>query len=353
MELVAADSATVVGLIAIGLAGGILGGFVRGGGAFVMVPGLMGLGSEGLTAVGSNLLHRLGRMATSARRRKALGRADLKLLLLLALPGLAGVEVGRGSAAFLRARLGRGATDLYISVVLIVFLGAVTHMLARDLWRSRYPMPVRRPSSVRGMIERLRPLHVPPMIRFPASGIVVSLWLVLGIGFVGGWFGGTVALGGFLTVPALIYLLGAPASTAIATDLALVLVVGTYAGLAFAARGWVDLRATLLLYVGSIPGFHLGMLGTRLMREMPIRIATCAVLGLVGFGRLLDLPVICSDAAWFDLGARGRLVFHTASNCVVLAAAVAVFALVAGIAIRAAWTRSAYSALGDEAGEED
>jgi uncharacterized membrane protein YfcA len=353
MELLAADTASVVGLVAIGLAGGILGGFVRGGGAFVMVPGLMGLGSEGLSAVGSNLLHRLGRMATSARRRKAFARADRKLLLLLTLPSLVGIEVGRGSAALLRARFGRGATDLYISVVLVLFLGAVTRMLARDLLLSRQPAPARRPSSVKTMIERLRPLHIPPMIRFPASNIVVSLWLVLGIGFVTGWFGGTVALGGFLTVPALIYLLGAPASIAIATDLALVLLVGSYGALTFAARGWVDLHATLLLYVGSIPGFHLGMLGTQLMREMPIRVATCVVLGLVGLGRLLDLPVICADAAWFALGSDVRLVLHTASNCVVMVGVAAVFVLVAGVAIRAAWTRSAHSALGDESGDED
>lgn len=353
MELWAPDTATVVGLIAIGLAGGILGGFIRGGGAFVMVPGLMGLGSEGLSAVGSNLLHRLGRMATSGRRHKAFGRADRRLLLLLVLPSLVGIEVGRGSAALLRARFGRGATDLYISVLLILFLGAVIHMLARDLLRSRHPAPARRPSSVKTMIERLRPLHVPPMIRFPASNIVVSLWLVLGIGFVTGWFGGTIALGGFLTVPALIYLLGTPAAVAIATDLALIFVIGSYGALVFAVRGWVDVRATLLLYVGSIPGFHLGMLGTRLMREMPIRVATCVVLGLVALGRLLDLPVICSDAAWFHIGPQVRLVLHSASNGVVLGGAAAVMILVAGVAIRAAWTRSTHLVVGDESGDED
>ena len=338
MGLCDLDAAGAVTLVALGLCGGVLGGFVGGGGAFVMVPGLMSLGAEGLVAVGTNLLHRLGRMATSARRRAALRRVDVKLLVVLALPSLAGVEVGRRVSALLRAHFGRAAADLYIGLILVLVLGAVTRMLLVDLWRSRRrasPAPL----SVKGVMQRLRPLHVPPVVRFPTSNVLVSLWLVLAIGFVAGWFGGTIALGGFLTVPALIYLLGAPASIAIATDLSLVLIIGIYGALSYAARGFVDFRATLLLYLGSILGFHLGVLGTRLVREEPIRIVTCVVLGLVVVSRLLALPVTCARGGWIALGSA-ETVLRVASLAVLLAGGVVAVALVVGAVARAAWSRT-------------
>ena len=353
MQLVPVGPLDVAGLVALGLVGGILGGFVGGGGAFVMVPGLMGLGADGLTAVGSNLLHRLGRMATSRRRHGALRRADPKLLILLALPSVAGVELGRGATTMLCARYGRAVADLHTSGVLIVVLGLVTYMLVVDLWRSRRPTSVAKPLSVKGVIRRLRPLWLPPVIRFPASNVAVSLWLVLAIGFIAGWFGGTIALGGFLTVPALIYLLGMPASVAIATDLSLVLVIGAYGTIAFALGGHVDLRATLLLYLGSIPGFHLGMLGARLMRETPIRIATCLVLGLVGLSRVLALPTICADAGWSTLGQSLRVVLRVASLTAIFGAGALVVALVGGVVVRSAWTRSGHGLAHDLGGEED
>ncbi|HEY3357024.1 MAG TPA: sulfite exporter TauE/SafE family protein [Polyangia bacterium] len=353
MGLVNLDPLGVVGLVALGLIGGILGGFVGGGGAFVMVPGLMSLGGEGLCSVGSNLLHRLGRMATSDRRRSALRRVDLKLLAVLALPSLAGVEAGRVASSLLRLRFGRVAADLYISVVVIIVLGAVTRMLVLDLMRSRRRPAPARSLSVKGVMQRLRPLHVPPVIRFPASNVVVSLWLVLGIGFVAGWFGGTIALGGFLTVPALIYLLGAPASTAIATDLSLVLVVGIYGAVSFAARGYVDLRATMLLYLGSIVGFHLGMLGTRLVREGPIRVVTCIVLGLVVLSRLVALPLTCAAGGWLPLAAGARTALSVCSLAALFGGGALLVAMVVGAVGRAIWARTGFGAGDDMNGEED
>jgi uncharacterized membrane protein YfcA len=353
MGFVDLDPIGVAGLVALGLVGGILGGFIGGGGAFVMVPGLMSLGSEGLVSVGTNLLHRLGRMATSARRRAALHRVDLKLLLVLAAPSLAGVEAGRVASALLRARFGRAAADLYVGVVVIVVLTAVTRMLLCDLLRSRRRTPAPRPLSMKGVMQRLRPLHVPPVIRFPTANVVVSLWLVLGIGFVAGWFGGTIALGGFLTVPALIYLLGAPASIAIATDMSLVLIVGVYGALSYAARGHVDLRACLLLYVGSILGFHLGALGTRLVREGPVRVVTCVVLGLVVVSRLLALPLTCAAGGWIALTGRVQAVLHAASLVALFGGGALVVALVLGAVVRAAWVHPRLGVLEDVSGEED
>lgn len=343
----------VAALVALGLMGGILGGFVGGGGAFVMVPGLMGLGGEALVAVGSNLLHRFGRMATSVRRRQALRRVDLRLLLVLGVPSVLGIEVGRSITTLLKDRGGRAASDFYVSVVVVLALGAVTHMLVRDLWISRRPAVVRPSLSIKGVMQRLRPLQVPPVIRFPASNVVVSLWLVLGIGFVAGVLGGSVALGGFLTLPAFIYLLGAPASVAIATDLSLVLLMGAYGAVTFASRGHVDLHATLLLYLGSIPGFHLGLLGTRLLRETPIRIATCLVLALVGLSRLIAMPVICSDGGWWVLGPRTAAVLRSTSIGVLFGTGALIIALVGGAVLRAVLTRGAYCTLNDLSAEED
>ncbi|MBI5477516.1 MAG: sulfite exporter TauE/SafE family protein [Deltaproteobacteria bacterium] len=343
----------MVGLVALGLIGGILGGFVGGGGAFVMVPGMMSLGGEGLASVGSNLLHRLGRMTTSARRRAALRRVDWKLLVLLAIPSVAGVEVGRLASAVLRARLGPAAADLYISVVVIVVLAAVARMLVRDLLSSRRRPPAASRLSLKGVMQHLRPLHVPPVIRFPVSSVVVSLWLVLGIGFAAGWFGGTIALGGFLTVPAMIYLLGAPASAAIATDLALVLIIGVYGTVSFAARGHVDLRATLLLYFGSIVGFQLGMLGTRLVREVPVRVVTCVVIGLVVVSRLLALPLVGAAGGWFALGGGTRTALHVASLVALFAGGALLVVMVVGAVVRAVWDGAAHDAYGAVGGEED
>jgi hypothetical protein len=151
----------------------------------------------------------------------------------------------------------------------------------------------------------------------------------------------------------LIYLLGIPASVAIATDLSLVLIIGAYGTVAFALGGYVDLHATLLLYLGSIPGFHLGMVGARLMRETPIRIATCLVLGLVGLSRVLALPTICADAGWSSLGPGLRVALRIASLTALFGSGALVVALVGGVVVRAAWTRSGRILAHDMSGEED
>jgi hypothetical protein len=255
-------------------------------------------------------------------------------------------------SALLRARFGRAAADLYVALVVIAVLTLVTRMLLLDLLRSRRSH-AGRPHSVKGVLQRLRPLHVPPVIRFPTSNVVVSLWLVLGIGFVGGWFGGTIALGGFLAVPAMIYLLGAPASIAIATDLSLVFIIGAYGAISYAARGYVDLRATLLLYLGSILGFHLGMLGTRLVREEPIRIVTCAVLGLVVVSQVVALPLTCAAGGWLALGAGARTALKVASLVALFGGGALVVAMVVGAVVREAWTRAGFGGLDGVSEEED
>ena len=100
----------------------------------------------------------------------------------------------------------------------------------------------------------LSTLHLPPYIHFKVADVTVSLWIVLIAGLATGYLAGTIGVGGFIGVPAMIYLFGVATPVAAGSELYLAQFMGAWGALNYGLQGMVDLRLVLLLYCGSVTG---------------------------------------------------------------------------------------------------
>ena len=111
-------------------------------------------------------------------------------------------------------------------------------------------------------------------ISFPTSGIAsISLWAVLGVGFITGFLCGTLGVGGgFIRMPMLIYVLGVPTHVAVGTDLFEIMISAGYGTLTHGIKGNVDIVMALVMQTGAAVGAQIGAVSTRFFSGPRIRL---------------------------------------------------------------------------------
>jgi uncharacterized membrane protein YfcA len=290
---------TVLALFTLGFLGGMLSGFIGSGGAFVLTPGMMNLGVPGSVAVASNMAHKFPKALIGAWRRKKLGHVDLKLGLVMAVSAIAGVKVGVQIQNIILDAWGDAGSDLYISVTFVVVLFTVaTYMLmdARKAARSDVD------DVVPSFAKRVARLHLPPMVYFKTADAKVSVWVTVPLGFATGMLAATIAVGGFIGVPAMIYVVGAPAFVASGTELVVAFCMGAEGTYEWAIRGFVDLRLTVIILAGSLVGVQVGALGTSYVRQYMIKLVTAVIMLLASVSRAVMIPAYLSDLGVISVG---------------------------------------------------
>ncbi len=302
---------TALQVVLLGFIGGILSGFIGSGGAFFMTPGMMNLGVGGVVAVASNITHKFGKAMVGSRKHAAAGNVDKKLAALMLVTAIVGIQiaVGINSYLFKGAGDGHGAAtgagaNLYISLVFAIILSAVAVSMLRDVLSSNGSGDGDGGPSQK-IAEFFSRLNIPPVIHFEVADTEVSLWVLMAAGIATGYLAGTIGVGGFIGVPAMIYVFGVPTAVATGTELFLALFMGAYGALSYAYQGFVDLRLTMLLYLGSLVGIHLGVYGVKVVKEKYIRGVTSIIILLCVFSRIIAIPVylrqlgmISFDAGW-------------------------------------------------------
>ncbi|MEW5723931.1 MAG: sulfite exporter TauE/SafE family protein [Thermodesulfobacteriota bacterium] len=302
--------ATALQVILLGFIGGILSGFIGSGGAFFMTPGMMNLGVEGVVAVASNITHKFGKALIGSRKHGEAGNVDKKLAAFLLITAVVGIQIAVwiNSLLFKGAGDGHGApsgagANLYISLIFAVILSLVAVSMLRDIYKNHGADDAGGPS--RKITEYLSRLNLPPVIHFNVSDTKVSLWILLVVGIATGYLAGTIGVGGFIGVPAMIYVIGVPTTVATGTELYLAVFMGAYGAFSYAYQGFVDLRLTLLLYLGSLVGIHLGVYGVKVVKEKYIRAVTSLIILLCVASRIIAIPVylrqlgfLSFDPAW-------------------------------------------------------
>ena len=271
------SSASFPWLILFGLVVGGLGGFFGVGGGFLMVPMLnVVFGIPYNIAVGSDLGQMCGMSTAATVRHMRFGNIDFKLGFLMIVGTAAGVEAGANVLEVLKhagtvSVIGRELEimSLVMSVVygaLLVFLGtAMVRESLRSIKRSRGRVDLAPESPGSPIAMRLRTLRIWPMVSLPASGIeAVSLWVILAIGFLTGLLSGMLGVGGgFIRMPALVYMLGCPTVVAVGTDLFEIMFSSGYGVLTHAFKGNVHLVLVLALLIGTTIGAQVGASYTR------------------------------------------------------------------------------------------
>jgi len=263
-------SISLAALVILGFGLGLLGGLFGGASGFLMAPALNLVGHIPYNvAVGTDLAHLAGTATAANLRQRARGYVDVKLGLLLFLGSCLGLETGARLLESLKyaGEITFGGRNLSLMQVvmtgvyggLLAWIASLAYREARAVLRTETlrPPPEAAPLP---MTSRLQTLTLPPMVSLPLSGVAaVSLWVILGVGFVTGFLSGLLGVSGsFIRMPALIYVLGIPTVVSIGTNLLEFLLLSLYGALTHSLKGNVDLVLLVILLVTTLPGSHCG-----------------------------------------------------------------------------------------------
>ncbi len=273
-------------LVVVGFIVGLLGGFFGVGGSFLVGPALFGVGVPMNFVVGTDLAHIVGKSIVAARKHRTLGNIDLKLGGFMVIGTIAGVEAG----AQVIQQLKRTAhIDSVVGITFIVILLAISTFMGWESWKTLQMRrteekampeagkisPKEDHSAFSHIAKKIQSFGLPPHISLPTSGIErISLWSIIVVAFVGGFFSGFLGGGaGYIRMPSMIYLLGIPTHIAVGTDLFEIIISAGYGTFTHAVKGNVDIMIALVMHTGAAIGAQIGATLTQYFVGARIRLA--------------------------------------------------------------------------------
>ncbi|MDO9503577.1 sulfite exporter TauE/SafE family protein [Falsiroseomonas sp.] len=272
-------------LLGIGFGVGWLSGLFGVGGGFLLTPLLILIGIPSTVAVGSGANQTLGASVSGLIAQWRRGNVDFRMGAVLIIGGFFGSLVGVQLFAWLRRA---GQVDLAVAIFYVVVLGSVGALMVRESLAAILRRKRARPARLH---EHLWMHGLPFKMRFRKSRLYISVIPPLGIGFAIGVLSAIMGVGGgFMLVPAMIYLLGMPTAVVIGTSLfQVVFVTANVTFLQAIQVGSVDIVLTLLLLAGGVSGAQFGAaMGTKLRGE-EMRALLGALVLAVALSLLWDL----------------------------------------------------------------
>ena len=290
IQFIELNAATVFLLVLIGFISGMVSGFIGSGGAFVLTPAMMSLGAPAMVAVASNICHKFPKALVGAVKRNKYGQVDIKLGLIIGLFAEGGMLYGKHVMTSIKRNFGNVGTDLYVSAIFIVVLAIVGGFVLRDYLRLKkagHDVPHETPKLARW----IQSIEIPgTMMYFKAIDARISLLFIAPMGFATGMLAATIAVGGFIGVPAMIYLMGVPAIMATATELVIAFVMGLGGAVIYGLEGAVDIRLAMLILLGSLFGIQLGAIGTTYVKDYQVKMVMAVIMLTVLFSRFFYIP---------------------------------------------------------------
>lgn len=281
---IAEVSVNVFLLLGLGGAVGFLSGLFGVGGGFLMTPMLIFIGIPSPVAVGTEANQIVAASVSGVLAHWKRGNVDFKMGVVLLAGGIAGSSIGVAVFALLR---GIGQIDLVIRLSYVIFLGTIGSLMLIESLRAirRY----RQSGPQRIKLHRHTWVHgLPLKMRFRRSKLYISALLPISVGFVVGVLAAIMGVGGgFIMVPAMIYLLGMPTAVVVGTSLfQIIFVTANVTFLQSVANQTVDVVLALLLLVGGVIGAQIGAKAGALLRGEQLR-TLLAVMVLTVCGKLL------------------------------------------------------------------
>ena len=280
---------SVNAFLLLGLGGmvGVLSGMFGVGGGFLMTPLLFFIGIPPAIAVATEANQIVASSFSGVLAHFRRRTVDFKMGTVLLIGGLFGAGIGVVVFNYLKSM---GQVDLLVRLCYVVFLGIIGSLMfmesLRAIQRSRSNVKVSFKRKQRNWIYAL-----PFKMRFRTSGLYISVIPPLIIGLAVGVLAAIMGVGGgFVMVPAMIYILGMPTKVVVGTSLFQIIFVTAFTTLLHATTNYtVDMVLAVLLLVGGVIGAQIGaQIGARLKAEQ-LRILL-ALLVLMVCGKLgLDL----------------------------------------------------------------
>src|SRR5512139_762271 len=329
------DAITILYLFGVGFVGGLVSGFIGSGGAFVLTPGMMSLGVPGLVAVASNMCHKFPKALVGSLKRAKYGQVDVKLGIVLGISAEAGVLYGAHIQENIKKAFGDAGSNLYVSVAFVVILAVVGGFVLRDAWKTFKSGNSQEEEKITKLARWVQSINIPgTMVYFKSLNARISVLFTIPLGFATGMLAATIAVGGFIGVPAMIYVLGAPSLMASATELVIAFVMGLGGSFKYAMHGLVDIRLAMIILGGSLFGIQLGAIGTTYVKPYMIKVVMGLIMVIVLFSRGLMVPVYLAQ-----LGLIQTIDVTTVKVLKTTSFAIMIFALATGafIVLRAMW----------------
>jgi len=270
---------SVNALVIVLLGGGV--GFLSGmfgvGGGFLTTPLLIFYGIPPTVAAASAATQVTGASVSGALAHFERGGVDLRMGAVLIAGGLLGSLIGAGLFELLTAW---GQIDTTINILYVVLLGSVGGLMAREAWGALRALQAGLPAPARKRRHHPMVANLPMRWRFYRSGLYISriLTMLLGVG------------GGFIMVPAMIFLLGMGAQVVVGTSLFQILFVTIATTMVHAmTTGAVDIVLAGLLLLGSVTGAQIGARFAQKVRPEYLRMALAIIVLLVALRMAVGL----------------------------------------------------------------
>jgi hypothetical protein len=325
----------VLFLLFMGFIGGLVSGFIGSGGAFVLTPGMMSLGVPGVIAVASNICHKFPKALVGAYKRNKYGHVDVKLGITMAVSASLGVWIGADMQQRIKASFGEAGSNLYVSLAFVIVLAVVGGFVSRDAIRIYRSGNLDAEEATSRLAQWVQSIEIPgTMMRFKVANIRVSALFTIPLGFATGLLAATIAVGGFIGVPGMHYLLGAASMVASATELVIAFVMGVSGTIKYALHGLVDIRLAMIILAGSLFGIQLGAIGTTYVKPYMIKVVMATIMLIVAVSRGLMIPVYLTELGQMSLGPDTMAFLKGASFVFMVAALIAGAVIIIGAMIR-------------------
>ncbi len=273
---------------AIFLLGGFV-GFISGvfgvGGGFLTTPLLIFMGIPSAVAVGTQGSQLVASGVSGVMGYWRRGHVDFMVGIIMLIGGIIGSIIGIFFFQFIKYI---GQMDLIISLLYIILLGSIGVMM---LFEGVFTMF--RKKNMRSEFNRLKSpsliSKLPYKMRFPRSKLYISVFVPAGIGVVSGFLVSTMGVGGgFLLVPAMIYILGMPPLLVAGTSLFQIIFTSAFATIMHATvSNSVDILLAVFLILGGVLGAQIGVLASKKVTGASARI----ILALLVLGVCSQLAV--------------------------------------------------------------
>ena len=271
---------SVNAFLLLGLGGlvGILSGMFGVGGGFLMTPLLFFIGIPPPVAVATEANQIVASSFSGALAHYKRKTVDLQMGLVLLFGGIIGSALGVQAFAELKAI---GQVDLIVRLCYVLFLGVIGILMfvesARAIRRSRDKTAARK-------LHKHNWVHgLPFKMKFRTSGLYISAIPPLAIGMIVGVLAAIMGVGGgFIMVPAMIYIIGMPTKVVIGTSLFQIVFVTAFTTVMHATTNFaVDIVLAVLLFIGGVIGAQVGTrIGVRLPAEQLRILLALLVLGV-------------------------------------------------------------------------
>lgn len=286
-------------LITLGLVVGFLSGMFGIGGGFITTPFLIFLGVPPAIAVGTGASQVVASSVSGAIANWQRGNVDLRMGLLLIAGGVVGATTGIAIQRLLKAA---GQLDFFIAMSYVVLLGTVGGLMLVESVRAlrRAPGPTKTTSRRGG--QHIWVQRLPLKMRFQTAKLYMSAIPPVMIGAAVGWLTAIMGVGGgFMLVPALIYLLRVPTRVVIGTSQFQVVFVTAFATLLQATTNFsVDLLLAAPLMIAGVFGAQYGVRAAQRLKAEQLRALLALLVLLVAIRLAFNLVIVPDELYELD-----------------------------------------------------